>query len=91
MSRIRDLGEYVVSAVTGGAIGYGFSALGKFTADVNFRVRPELAHLNWSEAFVSGHLDDWLFKMYPEPTTMAYVAGTAAIVTGVVWYLKTQL
>jgi len=91
ISRIKDAVHYGVGGVIGGLIGEGINLYGKYSADVNFKVRPELANLQWYEALVSGHFTDWLYKMAPEPTTIASIVILALLGVATTWYFKKEL
>jgi hypothetical protein len=97
MSKIKDklktaasngktLLKYGLSGGIGGAIGEGISEISKYSANINFRVRPELASLNGYEALFSGHFNDWAWKMNPSAMTAIAVAGCAIVGMGLVYY-----
>ncbi len=86
--RLKSAAHYVAGGSGGGGIGYAISEYSKFVADVNFRVRPELANLNWYEAIVSGHFNDWAFKMNPVGAVAATITLATLAGVGIVYYLK---
>jgi hypothetical protein len=88
MPDIKDKIHYGISVAVGGLLGYANSLYGKYAADINFRVRPELAKLEWYEVIITDHFGDWLWKMHPEPMTLLSVVGIAAICAVTVAYFK---
>jgi hypothetical protein len=85
--KLKSAGHYLAGGgITGGA-GFGISEYMKWVADVNVRIRPEILNLNFYEAAVSGHFNDWAFKV--NPVGAALVVTTAALIgLGTVYYLK---
>lgn len=69
----------VASPFAGAGAGYLYSLYAKATSAANIRVRPELVNVDWTDAFLSGHLPDWLFYHSSNEMTIASVGVGAAI------------
>lgn len=55
----------VLAVLAGIGLGLASSAWSYRVALANIRVRPELAKVDWLDALLSGHFNDWLFYHYP--------------------------
>lgn len=82
---------YGISGAIGGAVGYGAAKIGERIAEANIKVRPSLAKVDWLDAFLSGHLNDFLF--YHQPFAMEILLTVIGAIAGflIYQYLKDTL
>lgn len=80
---IRNLTTLLTTSLIGGIAGaggsWGLSEIMKSRAEVAFKIRPELANLNWGEAFYSNHLMDYTFMFNGDMATNVTM-GLGAII-----------
>ena len=89
--KIGSLIKNLISGSIGAAVGYGAAKIGERIAEANVKVRPELTKVDWLDAFLSGHLNDWLFYHYPETMELIVIIAGAIIAFLIYEYLKNAL
>jgi hypothetical protein len=78
----------ILGPVIGVGAGYGIAKLCEVMARANVKVRPGLAHVEWWEALLAGHLSDWLFYHYPEQMAIVTLIALAAFGFIIGWWLE---
>jgi hypothetical protein len=71
---VRALVYYALGLGLGGLVGYALSLYWRMAAIANVRVRPELANVSWWEAYLAGHLEDWLWYHYEDAMRLITVS-----------------
>ena len=89
--KMRSLIKNLISGSIGAAVGYGAAKIGERIAEANVKVRPELTKVDWLDAFLSGHLNDWLF--YHHSSVMEILLTIIGAIAGflIYQYLKNTL
>jgi hypothetical protein len=85
---MSSLASYLAGFGLGSLVAYGYSIYSKLSALANVKVRPELANVNWWEALLAHHFNDWLWYHYGDSLTLPTVATGGAIGLLAVYLLR---
>jgi len=85
---LQRTGITAAGTAVGAGIAYGATSYLRYVADINVRIRPELANLNWFEALFTEHFGDWFWYANGDVSQKIAIGGVAALAGIITYYLS---